>query len=121
MKQSTSAFVSNMDGACYECLLLEEDEQVAKRDYYRLLKVCPHDDRRAIDEAYWDLAHVYHERLRDSPTAARRLQILNEAYETLGIPDRRRAYNRELAEGNAPGGKGRGGFFGLVARLFSRA
>ena len=94
---------------------------MAKRDYYRLLRVRPHDDARAIDEAYWNLAHIYHKRLPSSPTAARRLENLNKAYETLGIPDKRRAYDRKRVRRNGHD-KGRlGGLFGLLSRLFSWA
>lgn len=62
------------------------------RDYYEVLGIHPQAPARAVEEAYWELAHQYH--ARRSRAAAKRLRVLNEAYEVLADPQRRRAYDR---------------------------
>jgi len=62
------------------------------KDYYEVLGVHPQAPARAVEEAYWELAHQYH--ARRSRAAAKRLRLLNEAYEVLANPQRRLAYDR---------------------------
>jgi len=67
---------------------------VAKfKDYYEVLGIPPRAHVRVIEESYWEQAHE----LQRTPTrkAARRLRIINEAYEVLGSPHRRLTYDRE--------------------------
>lgn len=61
------------------------------KDYYEVLGVPPRSHVRVIEETYWERAH----HLSRIPTrkAAQRLGALNEAYETLGSPHRRAAYD----------------------------
>lgn len=67
---------------------------VAKfKDYYEVLGLPPRAHVRLIEETYWEQAHA----LRRIPTrkAARRLSAINEAYEVLGTPHKRRQYDDE--------------------------
>lgn len=66
------------------------------KDYYQVLGVEPRSHVRVIEETYWETAHE----LKKQPTrsAAKRLRALNEAYEVLGSPYRRMAYDRQRAE-----------------------
>lgn len=66
------------------------------KDYYEVLGIPPRSHVRIIEETYWETAHE----LKKQPTrsAAKRLRALNEAYETLGTPHRRMAYDRQFAE-----------------------
>lgn len=63
------------------------------KDYYEILGVSPLAPARAIEEAYWELAHLFH--ARTSRAAVKRLRLLNEAYEVLANPTRRRSYDRQ--------------------------
>ncbi len=70
-------------------------------------------DRRCspdqIRDAYRVLAKRYHPDLnRNSAEAAQRTRALNEAYETLGDPARRRTYDRELDRVSKAAAPGRG-------------
>ena len=61
------------------------------KDYYQVLGVPPRSHARVIEERYWEQAHELH----GEPTrkAAKRLRLINEAYETLGSPHRRERYD----------------------------
>jgi len=92
------------------------------KDYYQVLGVEPRSHVRVIEEMYWETAHE----LKKQPTrsAAKRLRAINEAYEVLGSPYRRMAYDRQRAEFVATehrNGRGPGVFaqlFGLLAKPF---
>ena len=66
------------------------------KDYYAALGVEPRSHARIIEESYWERAHELH----GVPTrqAQKRLKSLNEAYETLGSPHKRAAYDRRRQE-----------------------
>ncbi len=63
------------------------------RDYYQVLGVAPRSHARVIEERYWEQAHELHK--EPTKKAQRRLVLINEAYETLGSPHRREAYDRQ--------------------------
>ena len=69
------------------------------RDPYKVLQVDPEADRDVIQAAYRQLARKYHpDRAQNLPDdAARRMVEINAAWELLGDPDRREAYDRERA------------------------
>ncbi len=72
------------------------DDRLGKlKDYYDVLGVPPRAHARIIEERYWEQAHELH----DEPTrrAARRLRLVNEAYETLGSPHKRERYDQHRA------------------------
>ncbi len=66
------------------------------KDYYRVLGVPPRAHARVIEERYWEQAHELH----GEPTrrAAKRLRLINEAYETLGSPHKRERYDQLRVE-----------------------
>ena len=62
------------------------------KDYYQVLGVTPRSHARLIEESYWERAHELH--LLPTRKAQQRLSVLNEAYEILGTPHKRAAYDR---------------------------
>jgi DnaJ-class molecular chaperone len=71
---------------------------VAKfKDYYAVLGVAPRSHARVIEERYWEMAHGLHNDLHEAPTKKmqKRLHQINEAYEVLGSPYKRSAYDRK--------------------------
>lgn len=67
------------------------------RTYYHILQVAPNATQAEIAAAYRRLARRVHPDLNPSPDAHRRMQELNEAYNTLRHPERRRRYDEMLA------------------------
>ena len=67
------------------------------KDYYAVLGVQPRSHARIIEETYWEQAHELHEELHDEPTKKlqKKLNQINEAYEMLGSPHKRAAYDRK--------------------------
>lgn len=89
------------------------------KDYYQVLGVPPRSHSRVISETYWERAHELH----DVPTrkAQQRLSILNEAYEILGSPHKREAYDRRFRlneQEQLP--ERQPGIFQLVTRLITK-
>ncbi|MCS6827471.1 MAG: DnaJ domain-containing protein [Caldilinea sp.] len=70
---------------------------MASGTYYQILQVAPDATQAEIAAAYRRLARQVHPDLNPSPAAHRRMQELNEAYNTLRHPDRRRRYDEMLA------------------------
>jgi len=72
--------------------------------HYDNLKVTRGAPAEVIRAAYKALSQRYHPDKNPSPDAQRIMRIINEAYAVLGDPDRRTAYDRELAarDGQAP-------------------
>jgi len=62
-------------------------------DYYEVLQVFPNADTNVIQAAYKRLALKYHPDRNHDPGAHEKMRLLNEAYETLSEPERRRAYD----------------------------
>ena len=79
----------------------------SKATYYAVLGLDRHATPDQLRDAFRLLAKRYHPDLNQGSTvAAQRTRALNEAYETLRDPARRRAYDRELdrrSEAAAPG------------------
>lgn len=67
-------------------------------DYYRLLGVDPSADHRAIRSAYRRLARRYHPDVAKGKHAARRFLLVQEAYGVLTDPEKRREYDRLIAQ-----------------------
>jgi curved DNA-binding protein CbpA len=85
------------------------------KDYYEVLGVPPRSHVRVIEETYWERAHS----LSRIPTrkAAQRLGALNEAYETLGTPHKRAAYDER--RGHQPQHESEGAASGFLRSLIS--
>jgi DnaJ-class molecular chaperone len=94
-----------------------------RKDYYKILGVARTASQKQIEDAYDALLIAKHpDRLGNTPEANREFAQINEAYEVLRKPDKRKAYDEELkggaprpapaqggrgaAAGKAPAGKG---------------
>jgi curved DNA-binding protein CbpA len=67
-------------------------------DLYKLLQVDSEADPEVIQAAYRRLAQKFHPDLATGVGAAERMVAINGAWEVLGDPERRAAYDRLLAE-----------------------
>lgn len=96
-------------------------------DYYETLGVKPDASAEEIKQAYRKLARKFHPDVSKEPKAEERFKEINEAYEALREPERRREYDRARAGGFRAGdefrpGPGGGGFeydFGDGSSQFS--
>ena len=84
------------------------------KDYYRILGVDRNAGDKAIKSAYRKLAHKYHPDVAKTKDAGERFKELNEAYEVLSDPEKRRRYDSlgpdwQRAAQTAPGAP-EGGF-----------
>lgn len=66
-------------------------------DPYKTLQVDPEAEDEVIAAAYRRLARKYHPDVADSPEAAVRMAALNAAWELIGDPERRAAFDRRRA------------------------
>jgi molecular chaperone DnaJ len=68
---------------------------MARKDYYLVLGVSRGENLRGIQDAFRELAKIYHPD-RAGPEGTRKFQDIQEAYETLSDPEKRRLYNHQL-------------------------
>lgn len=68
----------------------------ARPDYYRILQVHLLAEPEVIESAYKRLAKKYHPDVSSARDAAARMKQINEAYEVLKDPDRRRAFDAQF-------------------------
>ena len=67
------------------------------RDHYKVLEVARDASTEDIQHAYRTLAMRYHPDRNASPEAASKMTAINEAWEVLGDPHRRRDYDAETS------------------------
>lgn len=73
------------------------------KDYYDILGVKPDATEAAIKSAYRKLARKYHPDVSKEAGAEEKFKSVNEAYEALKDPAKRRAYDQVRAQGYSPG------------------
>ncbi len=73
---------------------MRDDENI---DLYAVLRVHPTAEPEIVDAAYRRLARMYHPDLNKAPGAHETMIRINLAYEILGDPAKRAAYNRDRA------------------------
>jgi DnaJ-class molecular chaperone len=69
----------------------------AATDYYRVLGIDPDAELPTIRSAYRRLARRYHPDVAENKNSGRRFLIIQEAYEVLSDPERRRKYDRLIS------------------------
>ncbi len=72
------------------------------KDYYAILQVHPLAEPEVIEAAYRRLSRKYHPDVSGQADAGRRMREMNEAFEVLSDPARRRAYDRHLSFDGRP-------------------
>src|SRR5574342_1212079 len=72
------------------------------KDYYRILQVDPRAEHEVIEAAYRRLSRKHHPDVSGEADAGRRMRELNEAFEVLSDPARRRAYDLQRSLGGRP-------------------
>jgi molecular chaperone DnaJ len=70
---------------------------MATKDYYLILGVSRGENFRGIQEAFRELAKIYHPD-RAGPEGTRKFQDIQEAYEVLSDPEKRKLYNHGLPQ-----------------------
>ena len=71
-------------------------------DPYKILQVDPEAEDEVIQAAYRRLARKYHPDLAETPDAAARMASINAAWELVGDPVARKAYDRTRVTGSGP-------------------
>lgn len=86
---------------------------MTKRDYYEVLGVEKNADEKQIKSAFRRLAKEYHPDLNKSPDAPEKFKEVQEAYEVLSDPEKRKTYDQfGHAAFDQNGNTGFGGFGG---------
>ncbi len=84
---------------------------MAKKDYYETLGVSRDADERQIKKAYRKLARKYHPDLNpNNKEAEQRFKEINEAYEVLSDPEKKKQYDTYGHAAFETGSEGTGGF-----------
>lgn len=81
-------------------------------DAYKVLQVDPEAEHEVVQAAYRRLARKYHPDLTRGPEAALRMSAINAAWELIGDPAERTAYDRARTSSRSrsePGGEGEAG------------
>ena len=73
---------------------------MATKDYYLILGVSRREKLRSVQEAFRELAKRYHPD-RAGSEGTRKFQDIQEAYEVLSNPEKRKFYNHELEQDEA--------------------
>jgi molecular chaperone DnaJ len=104
---------------------------MARSDYYKTLEVDKKASAEEVKKAYRKLARRFHpDRNPDDPKAEERFKEIQEAYDVLSDPEKRKRYDRggSVFGGNNPFGQGPAGFTGdpgafgdILSDLFSTA
>jgi molecular chaperone DnaJ len=89
----------------------------AKRDYYDVLGVQRNASEEEIKKAFRRLARQYHPDVNKEHGAEERFKEINEAYEVLGDPQKRQAYDRFGHAGVNAGAQGAYGFESFSVNL----
>jgi len=80
---------------------------MGKKDYYAVLGIAKNVDEAGLKKAYRKLVMQYHpDRHPDDPTAAAKMQEVNEAYETLSDAQKRAEYDKGGSQAQAGQGTG---------------
>ena len=86
-------------------------------DYYKILGVDKTIPQKDVKKAYLKRAKQFHPDLHpDDPKAKAKFQALNEAYDVIGDPEKRKKYDQygeQWKQADAFGGAGGGGFGGF--------
>ena len=86
-------------------------------DYYKILGVDKTIPQKDVKKAYLKRAKQFHPDLHpDDPKAKAKFQALNEAYDVIGDPEKRKKYDQygeQWKQADAFGGAGAGGFGGF--------
>jgi len=77
-------------------------------DPYKVLQVDPEAEDEVIQAAYRRLARKYHPDLAETPEAAARMAAINAAWEMIGDPAARAAYDRARSMAPQAGRRGDG-------------